>query len=1046
MAKVKIVYGPAGCGKTYRAVNDFYEASKKCDPLFPEKNCFLVVPEQLAVETEKKFFEKESKGLIGSEVISFARLVHRIVSDADASSGLPLTNTMRSMLLVKALSGIENDLAYFNTVSDRPSGVSRLTTTLTELEKYSVTPEMLKCASESSSESHPDDLLTSGKLSDLSMILEAYTAETKGYSDSSSLASKAIEIINSGKSCVEGASVFFDSFSGFTDVELKLISAIAERASDVTFYIFRDRENPVFSIPNRTFVTLSKMFGPGGFDAEAVELKQEKSRYLGEEMLYILAKNYAEQKPSGLPFDKYDNAIELVAAVDFYHELEKCAKRISEIVSEENGIFYSDIAVALPSVTDNYYIIDAVFKEYDIPCFIDAKVEYSGHRVVRLFDSFLKVLSGENVIDNLLLILKTGLYRRDVFKTDDVDSFENLILKYACNRKQSFESLKRLIDFSMKKYDSPEDAPGSLKLACDIYNTFKGENGLSVAAKAAKTVDDVLDLISRFSAVCGLKDVSDVTDISEGGSRDDRDFIRVRNAFINLLQECSFAVGSVKKRGYQKLIKFTGELLMSASASIRAASIPFSGDYVQVGDLERSGYVDKKVMMVLGANAGSFPGNIPDSSFLGDEERAAIESIGGRTAYNSVDRALLLQFNVYNVLTCPRNKLYISWSLADEKGEELAPASAVLAIKKIFEHLKTEKYVPEFTQTENIQAIEGASGTVLSKDIANKILGIERNNMNVKVTALDEILKCPYKFLLRSRLEITERDIGDFLANTSGTYIHGLLEGAVREAISEGKLGSTDKDLWDEYIDAADMKFRENPENESCVRNIENSEKSRVLAELTKASAKRELMNLARLYREDGREPVCLELKFGDFGGLIPPVTVDVNGVEVRIRGTIDRVDAKLEGESLKLAVTDYKTENYDIAKVKDGKSLQLPVYSLALESDKAKELIKEMLRSKGVDIGDISVDALRYYLYGGQLSKGPESHKYASLEGDAMAELVKKPEIGDSQTVTNIKNSVQGVIDGAFPTLDPSDTENKKYCKSCSYRNFCKIRNGEED
>ena len=62
------------------------------------------------------------------------------------------------------------------------------------------------------------------------------------------------------------------------------------------------------------------------------------------------------------------------------------------------------------------------------------------------------------------------------------------------------------------------------------------------------------------------------------------------------------------------------------------------------------------------------------------------------------------------------------------------------------------------------------------------------------------------------------------------------------------------------------------------------------------------------------------------------------------------------------------------------------------------------------------------------------------------MAELVKKPEIGDSQTVTNIKNSVQGVIDGAFPTLDPSDTENKKYCKSCSYRNFCKIRNGEED
>ena len=1040
MADIKIFYGTAGCGKTYKAVSDFCKAAKECDPLFPERNCFLIVPEQLTVETERKFFERESKGLIGSEVISFARLVYRILSDADCSPGTPLTPTMRSMLLVKVLSGIDDKFTYFNRISERPSGIARLSGTVSELQKYRVTPEQLENASVRTGELHPEDKLTSGKLHELSIILELFNEETKEYADVSTLALKAINVINSGRSCIEGSSLFFDSFSGFTDVELNLIKAMASHANDVSFYLFRDKNNPVFSIPNKTVDTIVEKLGGSVKCEEIRNESNENTRFEGSKMLYTLSRNYADQKPSGFAKDDIDRSVEIVSAVDFYYELDACASRINEIVSDPGSdVDYSDIAVAIPSVSENYYVIDAVFKGHGIPCFIDTRAEFSGHRIIRLVDSALNILADDRTVDNIVLMLKTGLYKKNEFTRDDVDTLENHLLKFACDKKQTFASYKRFLDSASSKFE-PDSRPSYLALAADVYELFKGEGGLCEKAKTCKTVNDVLELVSEFADICGIKDASDAVDMSKGGSRDDRDYVRVRNAFIDLLNECSLAIGDVKKNGYKVLIRFTDDVLMSASASIKAASIPPSGDFVQIGDIERSGYVDKKVMMVIGCNAGAFPGNVPDSSFLGDEERDAIESVGGKTAFNSVDRAFLSQYNVYKVLTCPREKLYLSYSLTDPDGGELAPAQAISTIKKIFKHVTVKPYSPDYSLSEPSAPVSDGC-LEIDPSYIDQLLEIT-GHFDIGATNLDAIDRCAIMYFMEKCLDLRERDTGDFGVTVSGKYVHSLFEESIKTAISEGTFRSTDIGQWRRYVADADKKFRDDPRNESSVRSIENSERGEIIAELTRESISRELKNLARLSVDDGSTPLRLELRFGMENSAIPPVTVKCGKVTVRVNGVIDRIDSKVTDSAVLLQLTDYKTKSYNIKKVQEGKALQLPIYSLALSSREAKEYLKAILKKKGIDCSDVKVDELRYYRYGDSAENEGVLHNYSGVTKKSDPDIVHDKADGSSMNENRIKERVERVIAGSFAAFDSKDIP----CNNCSYKNNCKFRNREDD
>ena len=79
MGNVRLITGRSGSGKTNRCIEEFVLSQNKYRKIDGRNDSFLIVPEQFSVDYERKVLKHpDCKGLLGSEVISFNRLSHRL--------------------------------------------------------------------------------------------------------------------------------------------------------------------------------------------------------------------------------------------------------------------------------------------------------------------------------------------------------------------------------------------------------------------------------------------------------------------------------------------------------------------------------------------------------------------------------------------------------------------------------------------------------------------------------------------------------------------------------------------------------------------------------------------------------------------------------------------------------------------------------------------------------------------------------------------------------------------------------------------------------
>ena len=191
-------------------------------------------------------------------------------------------------------------------------------------------------------------------------------------------------------------------------------------------------------------------------------------------------------------------------------------------------------------------------------------------------------------------------------------------------------------------------------------------------------------------------------------------------------------------------------------------------------------------------------------------------------------------------------------------------------------------------------------------------------------TRLERYIGCPFAFLLRDVLGLDAPDEpGDSLemdAREFGTLAHDILQDAYTRVI-DGEL-RLDGGL------AAVMAAWE----VGCAKAEHRGVTGAALAwEVRREMLREDLLESVRrdpiFSRGDGR-PLSVEWRFGESYGL--PVALDLgDGRVVRFAGRLDRVDAVAPGAR----VIDYKTGAGATEKqrIKDGLSVQLPVYQLAV-------------------------------------------------------------------------------------------------------------------
>ncbi|MFN2442004.1 MAG: PD-(D/E)XK nuclease family protein [Thermoanaerobaculia bacterium] len=205
---------------------------------------------------------------------------------------------------------------------------------------------------------------------------------------------------------------------------------------------------------------------------------------------------------------------------------------------------------------------------------------------------------------------------------------------------------------------------------------------------------------------------------------------------------------------------------------------------------------------------------------------------------------------------------------------------------------------------------------------------------------------CPHRFFLETVLRIADVEEPEWELELTqrrrGLLEHRILERFYRNlpetdllamAGEEGLLPASKERLRDLLDSEFDQHERQYPAASALLRRIERKLALRILERFL-------VRDMNDLAARDLR-PRWFELSFGSSGRDerepdFPPVSIEVGGSEIRLRGRIDRVDISPDGKRIR--VVDYKTGKGNRQarieeKIEKGHALQLPLYALAAGS-----------------------------------------------------------------------------------------------------------------
>ena len=113
---VQYVIGGTGCGKSELCFKKIViEAEKN-----PDKNYFVIVPEQFTLQTQRDLVRLSSNGAIMNiDVLSFMRLAYRVFEELNIKERLVLEDTGKNMIIRKLLGGLKKELKFYKNMVGR---------------------------------------------------------------------------------------------------------------------------------------------------------------------------------------------------------------------------------------------------------------------------------------------------------------------------------------------------------------------------------------------------------------------------------------------------------------------------------------------------------------------------------------------------------------------------------------------------------------------------------------------------------------------------------------------------------------------------------------------------------------------------------------------------------------------------------------------------------------------------------------------------------------------------------------------------------------
>ncbi len=955
---VQLILGSSGAGKSHYIYHKVVEEAIA----HPERDYLVIVPEQFTMQTQKELVQTHpGGGILNIDVLSFQRLAYRIFEEVGGDRRQLLEETGKTLVLEKVVQMNRKKLKYLGSQMGKPGYIQEMKSLISELMQYDVGPEQM----EEMLARSQDKALLHQKMKDVQLLY----GEFRGYlSERFLTAEEVLDVLCQKLGMSEKipcSTVIFDGFTGFTPVQYKVLEQIMILCPQIYITVtLAEGEEPfgtckpfeLFAMSKQMIQAVRKLASQTHTEMQEpyrVE-KKPRWRFADSPALDHLEKvlfRYGVGK-----FRRDTDQIVLFAASNPLKEMTEVARQIARLIRKE-GYRYGDIAVITGDLEVYGNYAQQVFDEAGVPYFLDRKHSVLMNPFVEFIRSALDVMVQNFSYESVFRHLRCGLTD---LTNEEIDRLENYVIALGIRGWGKWNETWVRVYRGMKEEEILE--------INEIRK--KAMNGLAVFAdQFKKRGNTVLDDARALYEYIVWENIQQKLNLQKqqfarmGDAAMEKEYDQIYGIVMSLLDKL------VEILGQEKVTQREFVQLMEAGLSEATVGIiPPNTDQVLVGDMERTRLKDIKALFFVGVNDGIIPKNSKNGGILSEPDREFFLEQGISLAPTPREAMYMQRFYLYLNLTKPRDRLCLSYSMANAKGEALGPAYLIGILRQLFpcisirdvslEQGEAEKFErpqdsldrlvagmrnimweepddcwkelynwfaaqPEYEGL--LQRLADAAFYHKPKDkISASVAKALYGEVSVhSATRLERFAACAFAHFLQYGLALTQRPEYEFTPLDLGNVMHNALE------YFAGKLKEDGLD-WRELT----QEQREALAEESLACVVDDYGNT-----ILHSSARNAYM-IQRIKRILNRTVWALQCQLQN-GVFIP------EGFEVSIGGgRIDRLDVCEMQDKVYVKVIDYKTGSttFDLLAIYHGLQLQLMVYlDGALETEKRKHPGKEI-------------------------------------------------------------------------------------------------------
>ncbi len=928
------------------------------------ENAFVVVPDQYKLTAEKqalKYLKRSS--IINIEITGIMGLGRRLLGEQGIALPQMIDSYGRRMIVGRIIKDNQDKLSAFKGLTDKNAFIDLVCEFISEFKQNNGTKNVL-IDLKKSVEEHG---ILNRKLDDLGIILNEYEKLLDGkYMDNEDYIESYITSISNSK-LIKDSEIWIYGFNSMAPIMVKLIKQLSISAKRTNLVLNYDDDPKA----GRQFLLSDKLISTIKIDLDSVVIKKIDSEYIIEKADDL---NKLESALFNERLDSYKNEeaknIKMVAAANPYYEAESAAAYVLGLLRNENYRL-RDIAIICNDENKRASIIRRTFEEYGLDVFNDETKQINSSPVIRYIISQLKFIDRGFVTDDIFTMLKTGLYG---IENVEIETFENYAKQY--NIKGSM--WKREIKYGSFEYS--EDELGKLEqIRQKIVNPLLKIEKLVLNSTSYS--DFVLDYYSYL--VDELEFNKEVFNLSrwqekEGYFEEALETKQIFNTAFEVMNQLSQVLGDEEF----KLDRFI-DIYLVGLKNVKIGVIPPTVDEIVLGGNQRTRIGSVKALLIIGLNEGVLPLSPKLEGLFSVAEKEMIIGEGYNLGKSDENFVLEELAAAYRNITKPTEKLFLSYSLSDEEGNELKPSQIVEEVRYVLPALKTENDI--VNGSESLLLVNGRLSTLRhlieyirenpegeldqtwtdvynwymqneERRLESVVKGLSEDNSKENLSReltetlftkggeftfspsrLEKYTRCPFEHFVSYGLRPKElrefkssgREIGDVYHECLMKIAKNLTQDNIKITSDESKWMNVTKEeceiMVEDLLNSFSDDYRDGLMKSN---NIEEYRLSRI-----KKICKSASWNMICQMKSSNVDEAFFEEKFSK-NGAFKPVIIDAGKDQVSIEGKIDRVDVL---SSNAIRIIDYKTgnESFNAKEVAQGYKLQLMLYLAAAQEDK---------------------------------------------------------------------------------------------------------------